>query len=77
MKRALEDVRDDADDMSPLTRVAACAALLVYEKYAAIMEESEMYYLAVGKCHLRAVLYNLLTEKYSNVPNTETQVVLG
>ena len=52
MKHALEDVRDDADDLSPLTRVAACSALMVYDKYAAIMEESEMYYLAVGKRRL-------------------------
>jgi hypothetical protein len=50
MRSELEDVRGDNDvDMSPLTRVAACAALLVYEKYFKIMEESELYHIATGE----------------------------
>jgi hypothetical protein len=51
MRSELQAVRDDSVDMSPLTRVAARAALQVYDKYVAVMtKESEMYYLAVGEC---------------------------
>ena len=47
MRSELEGVCDDDVDMSPLTRVAARAALLVYEKYFKIMEESDMYHIAI------------------------------
>ncbi|KAG8694702.1 hypothetical protein FRC08_008314 [Ceratobasidium sp. 394] len=51
MRSELEAVCNDSVDMSPLTRVAARAALLVYDKYIGKMtEESEMYYIAVAMC---------------------------
>lgn len=51
MRSELEAVCNDSVDMSPITRVAARAALLVYDKYTAIMtKESDMYYIAVGEC---------------------------
>ncbi|KAF8595927.1 hypothetical protein BDV93DRAFT_563873 [Ceratobasidium sp. AG-I] len=50
MKAELEDVCNDFVDMSPVTQVAARAALLVHEKYAKIMEESEMYYISIAMC---------------------------
>ncbi|QRW00786.1 hAT family dimerization protein [Ceratobasidium sp. AG-Ba] len=51
MRSELEAVCNDSDDMSPLTRVAARAALLIYDKYIGKMTiESEMYYIAVVMC---------------------------
>lgn len=56
MKAALEAVWNGSVDMSPITRVAARAALFVHEKYAKIMEESEMYCISIGKCHRFSIL---------------------
>ncbi|KAG9083718.1 hypothetical protein FS749_005814 [Ceratobasidium sp. UAMH 11750] len=51
MRSELEAVCNDSVDMSPLTRVAARAALLVYNKYIGKMTaESEMYYFAIAMC---------------------------
>ncbi|KAG8713485.1 hypothetical protein FRC09_018659 [Ceratobasidium sp. 395] len=51
MRSELESVCNDSDDMSPLTRVAARAAILVYDKYVKKMTtKSEMYYIAVAMC---------------------------
>ncbi|QRV82979.1 AC transposase [Ceratobasidium sp. AG-Ba] len=51
MRSELEAVCSDSIDMSPLTRVAARAATLVYDKYIKKMTaESDMYYLAVAMC---------------------------
>ncbi|QRV99835.1 AC transposase [Ceratobasidium sp. AG-Ba] len=51
MRSELEAVCIDSVDMSPLTRVAARAATLVYDKYIKKMTaESEMYYMAVAMC---------------------------
>ncbi|QRW04488.1 AC transposase [Ceratobasidium sp. AG-Ba] len=51
MRLELETVCNDSIDMSPLTRVAARAATLVYDKYMKKMTaESDMYYIAVAMC---------------------------
>ncbi|QRW03444.1 hAT family dimerization protein [Ceratobasidium sp. AG-Ba] len=51
MRSELEAVCSDSIDMSPLTRVAARAATLVYDKYIKKMTaESDMYYMAVAMC---------------------------
>ncbi|QRV85567.1 hAT family dimerization protein [Ceratobasidium sp. AG-Ba] len=48
MRSELEAVCNDSDDMRPLTRVAARAALLIYDKYIGKMTiEYEIYYIVV------------------------------
>lgn len=44
------DMRDDVHKVGihPITRVAAQAALLVYDEYIGTMEESDVYKIAVG-----------------------------
>jgi hypothetical protein len=50
LKSRLEDIRDDVykQGLHPITRVAAEAALRVYHKYMGIMEDSDVYDIAVG-----------------------------
>lgn len=55
MKAELESVCNDSVEMSPITRVAARAALLVHEKYSRIMEESEMYYISIGESSTQSI----------------------
>ncbi|KAG9076095.1 hypothetical protein FRC06_009705, partial [Ceratobasidium sp. 370] len=51
MKFRLERMRDDADnDLHPITRVAAYSALTVVDKYIKLMEESDLYFMAVALC---------------------------
>lgn len=50
LKARLEDIRDDVlgAGLHAITRVAAQAALLVYDKYMGVMEDSDVYDIAVG-----------------------------
>jgi hypothetical protein len=50
LKARLQDIRDDALKVGPhpITRIAAQAALLVYEKYLGAMEHSDIYDIAIG-----------------------------
>ncbi|QRV77422.1 hAT family dimerization protein [Ceratobasidium sp. AG-Ba] len=79
MRSELEAVCDDSTDMSPVTRVAAQAALLVYEKYIGKMTtESEMYYIAVeppAMCPTLKLKCRRFYESYAAAPGQNTGAV--
>lgn len=51
MEHHLQTVRDDVDNqLSPVIRVAAVAALLVIGKYYALSDDNEVYRIAIGVC---------------------------
>lgn len=48
---SLEQLRDDdTEELSPILRVAAQAAILMVDKYTILTEESEIYYITIGMC---------------------------
>ncbi|CAE7107559.1 unnamed protein product [Rhizoctonia solani] len=52
LKARLEDIRTNApqESVHPITRIAAQAALLVYEKYLGAIQESDIYVISVAMC---------------------------
>lgn len=55
LRARLQDIRDDVlgAGLHAITRVAAQAALLVYDKYMGAMEDSDVYDKAVGEFKLQ------------------------
>ncbi|KAG9092375.1 hypothetical protein FRC06_000123 [Ceratobasidium sp. 370] len=65
VKFRLERMRDDTNNiLRPITRVAAYSALLVVNKYLRLMEESDLYLMAVAMCPVRQMLHNFYTQLY-------------
>ncbi|KAG8733279.1 hypothetical protein FRC10_000323 [Ceratobasidium sp. 414] len=67
VKFRLERMRDDTNNiLRPITRVAAYSALIVVNKYLRLMEESDLYFMAVAMCPYYKLQW-LINNRYSTV----------
>ena len=74
---SLEQLRDDdTEELSPILRVAAQAAILMVDKYTILTEESEIYYITIG---MSVFLWKRSSDNIDNtsshVPWSEARVV--
>jgi hypothetical protein len=58
----------DNDDLGPIFRIAAKAALLMLAKYHALLDECDIYTIAIGKYEIDSGASNPLITAFSNVP---------
>lgn len=74
LQRSLTLVRDDSD-LKSVFRVAAQAALLMIAKYRALLDECDIYTIAIRKCQINSSMSYLLRMATSYVSRPQSTVV--